>query len=1193
MDQLFLKRLDPKHWLALRMPKTLSIAVNSGNELTVSKPWNLEALPHLKWDPPTEPKYYVPCFEEIKEGDKKGAFGLAWAERPAEQLVGGAYAGVIAEVQKRHEEKGGLDRILENLHKLAAPDSPSTLSLPLRAYRAYIGIESSRDEEKATKRWIAQCIDALATRPGELPIEAFGGLLFIIVSSGEPSAGNPADLVYIDKMSLAEPEGLHLKAFQSSTGVLFEISDANGAAYTNESIAGLLNHPEPAPRLSGYYRLTRTLGIVERPSRRSGLIAIPTRFEEPASPESVQPVPWNARRFRPSDRLAPDELIGELLNYRLELINPHGTVIKVGRHMLQRMRLDPPAAPARAAARLVRKEASTKLTIRFDLPPTESNSRNLTIQLYELDNAVLPTGFYGDADDAAVRVARLLSDIDPAAVADGRASDQLPPGSASEASQPSLSNHGLKPLLGKDGKGMSDAKRVPSSSGESHPWNQFQWELPIDDLDGIIAPGRAVRLFLALRRTLPGDSSVVHAGPSPESPVLELQMSLGFGDDPESDLAVPHFERFWDVPVDVGEPFLDRDRVFITEAPQEPSAGTWQPAVIRVQVQHLTAANAVGQAGLVGGYRLWMRDLPARHAGGMPFEEIALVQAVPQLVKAYAPIEVGRQWWMEQPSEDPGKTDGALPNGFLVRPVRNVSTNPNAETNPVAVAAAATAAGAAALAIELKTALSDPSVHPKDPHRAGLLFQIWDRLAPTDCDEVILNVEQRRALLRASSLQVWLKDYGGSANWILFRDQNGGYLGRAWIFRGALAAQLSRIYVLREIPNLHDTVPIDDFGQLTWNWAGLRDGWHHEMEWLVEPLSRYAPLRGRKASPPSSKDKRLVTPALLQPSGTIDDASIHRHAVQRREPFSDRQIRLVAATGPDTPDDAFVWKVLLPADFQRAAHNTHARTALGVLRIEVLQAQVQALLGKHYRTDSMQHRLLIQHWCGDDGEPAVSPEPTLERVEEGHEIVVHQPACFKVTLEVRPSADGKKGLSSRVEGAEREPRAFRYIDERDRCFMTLSRMVLVLPLARLAWSYRGPARPTVRDVLGEGHTNLTTKPDVAELQGLRLPDPHVSATVYVLDDGVLYPCVHFFGLAAEDTTVEMQAHWKRVPDTGLWWGTAYCDTERIDEVDLGPGGDRPGKLMIKLLNKVEPEQVRVLWKRKGESAWVTPLDHEP
>jgi hypothetical protein len=266
MDQLFLKRLDSKQWLALRMPKTLSIAVNSGNELTVSEPWHLEGLPHLKWEPPTEPKYCVPCFEEIKDGDKKGTFGLAWAERPAEQLVGGAYAGVIAEVQKRNEEKGGLDRVLENLQKLAAPDSPSTLSLPLRAYRAYIGIESSRDEEKPTKFWITRCIDALATRPGELPIEAFGGLLFIIVSSGEPSADDPAAPVHIDKMSLAEPEDLNLKAFQSSTGVLFEISDATGAVYTNESIAGLLDPAPPATRLSGYYRLTRTLGVVERHS---------------------------------------------------------------------------------------------------------------------------------------------------------------------------------------------------------------------------------------------------------------------------------------------------------------------------------------------------------------------------------------------------------------------------------------------------------------------------------------------------------------------------------------------------------------------------------------------------------------------------------------------------------------------------------------------------------------------------------------------------------------------------------------------------------------------------------------------------------------------------------------------------------------------------------------------------------------
>lgn len=1130
---------------------------------------------------------------------------LTWEKRSREQLTGPPFQGVLTDVEALPVSDAQKADARKQL-----TDAGRIVSLPLRVYGAYVQTQwDGKGGSYSLEDWRNVVLNALSDRPGELPVEAFGGLLFLVEAEAEPVRQEDVFIDAVDP-SKATPAEVRVKAFQHSKGIVFECTDAvDGMAYTNSNVLNAVGgHTVDGKIYSGYYRITRTLGVVERPSRRGALVAIPTSLADaPGWEKRADGTPareqWAQRRFRLADSLAPDELIGELLNYRIEFFNPHGRLVRAGRVMLQRQRLDPPAALTRAMARLVAKPGSNDATlaIRFDLPPTEEpDGAGLELVLYRLENPVLPTGFYGDADDAAVQVARLLSDIDPAAVMDVRAGDQLLTGASSEIAQANLSNHGLEPFA----KVAQDKfhKLPEPDSAEEDSWSHCRWEVGVEDLGGLLPAKRAVRLMLALRRVVvPNSTEAVFDGPVPESPVLEPQMLIGFeAISTERDQVVPHFERFWTPPEVLG--LLDADRVFFseTDTPSEPPPPDLanNRAHVRMQVQHLVP-NAAPDAEPVGGYRVWMRDLPARHAQGYPFDALAVVQAVPQLVKAYAPIEVGRQWWVEAASSKNGE-EGALP---------DEKTFPLASTSPQAMIRGKeddmTAKDAPSqppdkliqdVADQLNALLkasSDGTASKHDVRGGALLLKFWRLLDKESlCKEVILSISQRRELMRDGA-QKWLEDKQG--NWIVFCDQNGGYMGRAWTFSGHHAIKINRIHVLNEVPNTEDTVAVDDFGQITWNWAGLQDAWHHELEWVVEPLSRYAPLRRRSLPPnerPADKPRHWVpTWQGGESDASVPEANVHRQSILRRMPFEGR-VGLIPL--PDAKEDAFVWQVSLPPDFRRATHNTHARTALGALRVEVLEASAETLLADFFG-DATVVDPLIQAWCSKPPPDTPLVPKTLESVDEGHQLVVHQPACFKIRLMVRPRADTMSGEKTLLEQpAERVPKTFSNAPmmDKDHCYKHDEGTELVVPVARLGWSYTGESRPTVRDVIGR-------KPNISATVsglGLRLPDPTALMTVFIRqNDGVHRPCAYFFGPAVvPQADAGPLANLKKQEPTSVTWGVAYRDPSVVANIFLINGGLQRGDLVLQLRPDHEASKLRVLWKRGGvATALLEPLNEKP
>lgn len=1175
MDLLFLKRLDTTHWLALRMPPDLNIAAGTDNAGQVaSGQWTLDAVPKFDW---AGARYFGPA--ALEKGEK---ISLTWMERPKERFAGRAFDGVLADVSDMAESEttNNIKQQLEDAQTKAG------VSLPLRAYRAYV--ETQGGSNRSIEDWIANSIAILSDRPGKLPIEAFGGLLFLVEADGPPVPQGDGIFVDDEEPTKAAPAELLVKAFQHSKGVSFECADAVGsAAYTNSSVHDAISG---GTKYSGYYRITRTLGVVERPSRRSGLVAIPYEVDDEPSWNLGTDVPakerWPQRRFLLADSLAPDELIGELLNYRIELLNPHGRVVRAGRVMLQRHRLDPPAAIARATARLVAGPGAGDATmaIRFDLPPTEkSTGVGLELVVYRLESPALPTGFYGDADDTSVQVARLLSDIDPAAFMDVRASDQLPTGASSESAQANLSNHGLTPFVRIHLEELGPREQSKHGPTDDSPWSQCRWEVGVKGLDELLPRRRAVRIMLALRRLVAADSAgAVFDGPVLESPVLEPQMLIGFdANNAERDQIVPHFEQFWEEPVALG--LLDVDQVFFSEVdpPGEgsPPKEAENLARVRMQVQHLIH-NATDEAELVGGYRIWMRDLPARHAQGFPFEALAVVQAVPQLVKAYAPIEVGRQWWVQGVSQIDGEDKG-VPDTFLASP------------SPQAMIRSGKEVGMAEKVAEALNGLlkdiQDDKASKRDVRGGALLLQFWRSLDPSDCKEVILTIAQRRELTRVGA-EKWLADPSyPSGNWIFFCDQNGAYLGRAWTFKGKTAGLVKRGYILNEVPNTEDTVAVDDFGQMTWNWTGLQDAWHHELEWVIEPLSRYAPLRRRLLTQPASEpgDRPKVEPRHPAPTWQeglakdgVPEANVHRLAILRRMPLTGR-VGLIPV--PDAEEDAFVWKVIPPPEFRRATHNTHARTALGALRLEVIEASAKTMLAEYFKPAEKVDPL-IKDWCRHPPLDTSDPPATLESLEEGHQLVIDQPACFQVMLTVRPRADTKAGEETHLgQLAERVPKTFKNDIQIsfDHCFPRGLGSELVVPLARLGWSYRGSARPTVAEVIGRATPDNVS---IGSMPGLRLPDPDALMTVFVMsDDDVLSPCAYFFGPAVARDYMSALDHWPKVDSDTVRWGVAYCDNKVVTNITLTNGGGNAGDLLL-LLEGLDASRLRVLWKRGRESS---------
>lgn len=828
-DLLFLKRVTVKDtflYLGVRIPSNFSLQVDGNNQVEVASSWTYEGA---VW-PPAIDCVWFPGLEHQGKGRKH------WEKLPAAVATSGDLVFPFGNLRNQLNEwtpeqrKAFLndDAIADESAVTAELDAKfaelrKSPTLPLRTFQAYRLTEANRLLGSADQ-WLDALNVALGGSDSSLAIELLSGLIFIVQSTEQLGS---SENVFVDNDTLG-PAPISVDATQRLDRIEFRLASA-GVTFTNGNLAQLVAPGLPgAERFSPYVRLTRSLGIEERPSLRTGHVVIPLKPPQPAVSANTVAA-WGERPFQPVDRIG-DGLVGELLNYRIELFNLHGRCTHVGRLMLARQLMSQPAPPTRGSARLIVDASAKVLGIQawLDLPSTEidyqkneSPSPIADIVVYGLHTPLIPTGFYADADDSAMAIARLMSDTDPSAVlASGVAGFQAGEGATDDLADARLSGEGLIHIPTTKTEYVEPSKQADGVDPDA----QLAWRVTLD-LKNLIVSGKGLQLYAALRRRVATDA-LYRSQRAPESALVALGHTI-VRDDQVVVATVQHFEEI--LPRDVPLPVMANHHAQIVELQHDVGKGTAPLGVetsLRVVVDHADIVRDSPMA--IGGYRIWMRETAA---GECPWTMLSIVQAVPPLVKAYAPIESGRFWRIEgsEPAAAAAGAEVLKWTDELRREFFAVDGGP------------------------LDRILKEKSVSlPENTKFAeaigkgdsAALLQAMHSLVEQGCAcEYMLSVPRRRRLQRGDATAL------PDGNWVLFKDQGGNYLGRAWNYWGKGVSELIplRRYILTEEPNAQDTLGLDDFGRIAWTWHGVRDLWGHDFEWAIEPLARHEALRQRIA----------------------------------------------------------------------------------------------------------------------------------------------------------------------------------------------------------------------------------------------------------------------------------------------------------------------------------------------------------
>lgn len=1250
-DLILMKCLAGNCWLGLRMPRGLNVSYDDAKGLEVPATWSYSDT--TLW-PANLQMVYLPTLGKTGADDQPQTIS-GWKEISPPFLAMPRPFDGLTETLATLGEKVQIDVAGTSDDPMKAMKNRfdalrSNASVPLRLMQIYREIGSVPFGTGKTAANFLEEAKSLLLRPGgveeTVPIEMFSGLLFLATCAVDPAAGDATQALDCDPVdaSTARAVALTVKAIQLPERVALQLSVATGGL-TNASVVQAIDAdaviPGGAVGASTYaqtFRISRTLGIEQRPSLNTGHIAI--LRQRPISPglSGLPDAPtgefkgWEQRPFQPSDALG-HALVGELLNYQVSLFNAHGRRTHQGRLMVARQSLERPAPPTRGMARLIVSPSGSpqRMDIWLGLPETELAGAPPVLRataqavFYRSDTPLIPTGFYGDADDAALATARVLSDLDPAALMASGAAD-FPTGDVQGVPDPALASYGLKLLpvatLSHYTQGRPNPDpsawiyappQVPANTGVKKETDRLQWWTQVSlteaiggmgGMDSLVPEKSGLRLYVALQRQV--DPTMLQTRQrAPESPLVPLALEIvveGMIDTVPTEAVVAtvqHFERFWNV--DLPYPALDDGlaRVVCTEPEPAVPAGPGFPQ-LRVVVDHAAVVAPPKTPMAVGGYRLWMRDLAIPRAA---FRMEAVVQALPPMVKIYAPIESGRQW--SAPAVVNNAPAAARPDkykldrkfGFEGAVVDGASAIPLDPKFGNSVTDSLTAPGAAMLLIMRSLAMAGQAC------------------------EVLLSVAFLNQLERSGSAAV-----SDAGNWLLMRDQNGRYLGRAWSYWGALAVErLKRCYEITEEPNAQDTVGLDDFGHIHWNWKGLKDEWRHELEWVIEPLARHAPLvqrirsaldnasevvdryrmDGTRAKDGDAADvnaphapRELKLPSPADPPD-FDAVPRHRIVVQRRKPL-DSDFKFGAVQKITAPEDRFVFSVFAPDAFREATHNSVIRTAQGVLTMEVDALERKFLWADQFPfTPDM--RTLIKAWCGNPLPAAAGTDEKLSGVGaspskdpltgEYGELVIDEPSCFSIGFKLLLYADDVQGVGiTEISNVRRNAPAVRGA-ENFLASKTLAgdspvldpEKILRIPLARLAWRYTGGALPVLtKDLMGPGlHDELVGR------SLLRLPDPAAEVTVYVRG-GERFEAVAIFrarSLAELDATSMWPMTKRPCPWGSLWAIPPIAE----DAIELSTSAAAKGSFVVQLDEGILAKNVLVVW-RLGDQQLLLPVN---
>lgn len=1055
----------------------------------------------------------------------------------------------------------------------------------------------------------------------DVPIELLSGLLFFVTTDpiAIPSGSQVLADPYIESKAGRRP--VTLVSTQRVDRIDFKIS-VDSVLQCNIDVPRLIfGYADQlaafAPDTAGYqdrkkqldeislrfapsFSVSRTLGLLPGKTRGRSRVEIPTQpptaapaaamdrtklsDEQRTLMSSIDQGNWDTRHFQFSDTVA-SELTGELLNYDVEFFNPHGRCTHYARLVVVRRDLSPPVAPSKGTAQLLVDHAGhgpTTCRVSLTIPRSASKLRDGTrvlqqaeLVLYSSDCDLVPTGFYGDADDAALAIARAYSDLDPSALFGPGAAQLAPVSDLQDEVYPErrLSTQGLREIEG------VAFKLLATGSPEQANVDLWAADIPWSALVPSAASGKGLMLYAALRRKY-DDSRIGDSKNCPESPLVQLKLEICAQDlsgtaRPASE--VQHFEPFWELPPVVGRMEAGLARISVLEQDAMLPADRSTPARIRITIDHKSVLSKLGAAPLarmaVGGYRLWVRE---RRSSGHAWECVSVLQAVPPLVKAYAPLEGGRLWSLEPPTGAAGsdarpKWLDALPKDIYVQDPPKESV--------------------------LSASLDEPTLSRLQVDGTLLLAQVQRLASAGAACQVLLSVSARRRL-QTGDFSVL-----PPANWLLLRDQNERFLGRAYVIWGPDATKLDQRYTLTERASAYDTLGIDDFGRINWTWTGLSDLWGHDLEWVVEKLSRSAPLMqslDRLLHPGSSMQDRFLHPgetstatlsgALGQPvPSALENYPRHAITVLRREPVPVGKFQLVQVL--EGAGDEFVFRVVAPPDVLQSTHNALVRTGRGAYALTAIGSQRQFRWKANFPSTLPED--VVRAWCdGEWKEPEARPDiaviaagaPATDRPGDYGELTIDEPSCMVIGVRTHMTVDNllsKESFELRdiVRANPPLPPAAHFASGASLRgdIPTLTGATLLVPLARLEWGYEGRSSPSTKLAFDTGQLGALNRPLV------RLPDPRAYAVVFVKQDATFVPIARFYGPQLEPLASEL----KGLTQVEIAWGRLFVAPPVKASMPVASGFEC-GKLKM-VFDAVAVENLRVQWLRDGSDLLLKPF----
>lgn len=410
---------------------------------------------------------------------------------------------------------------------------------------------------------------------------------------------------------------------------------------------------------------------------RSPLLVQVGKVEDSHGFINGQPLP----KYLFVDRLKPDEFVGKLMHYSIEIRNVVDQPVACGQVSIRRRRLDPPPMPAEAKATLViskekENKFGQKLLIEVELPGKLTEKDVIPVVWYQ-ERPLDACGFFGTDDDMALEEGLRQADLNFEEDAD--TSEPTPPTNprdweghpVSRYLRGAYDRHGLRELKLKTNEWVPTIAEAATTSPAPKPKNtgvadKGEVLTATVEVDRIcVLNDSGARLYVALRRREEPSEARFTEHAVVEGVLRPCDHFLSVGNLREQRIfQIEHISFAENQNNLVSRDLISLQYLDAEDNPNPKPNEVWktssevkdwkpEPFGVRVQFSAQSKFSAQNSNVLPGAFRVWIRDVIGSKKPS--FELVKTFEALPPEVYRYRPysIDSAKQLSNRRPFEVP------------------------------------------------------------------------------------------------------------------------------------------------------------------------------------------------------------------------------------------------------------------------------------------------------------------------------------------------------------------------------------------------------------------------------------------------------------------------------------------------------------------------------------------------------------